>query len=70
MNGLPYYTHRRPKPHLTLLDLSAEFSVADREILVCRMSWMAGVQVTVLVWNLPEEMHAADSDAQLHACPS
>lgn len=57
MNDLLFYTHRGQKSDLTVLDLSAEFIMVDREILVCQMSWVAGVQVTVLVWALPEEMH-------------
>lgn len=44
--------------------------MVDREILVCHMSWMAAVQVIVLAWALPEEMHPTDSDDQLHAYPT
>lgn len=70
MNDLVFYTHRRPKSSLTLSDLSAEFSMVDHETLVYHMSWMAGVQVTVLVWALPEAMHPTDSDDHLHAYSS
>lgn len=43
--------------------------MAVHEILLSHVTWMVGVQVTVLVWALPRVMHPPDSSDQLHAYP-
>lgn len=47
----------------------ADFSMSGHEILLSHTISIAGVQVTALVWALPEAMHSTDSNEQLHIHP-